>query len=75
MACGGCSKRRRPSPNTRAATPEAYDLAGGVDVRSLNDRQIKARLEVFKRKFCKTCSSRYVCNYTTYLDCKGLKPR
>jgi len=74
MACGSCSKRR-PSPNTRAVTPEAYDLAGGMDVRSLNNRQIKARLEVFKRRFCKTCTARYSCNYTIYLECKGLNPR
>jgi hypothetical protein len=74
MACGGCSKRRSSS-NTRAVTPEAYELSGGLDIRSLNNRQINARLEVFKRKFCKTCSVRYTCDYTTYLDCKGFKQR
>ena len=75
MVCGACSKKRRIPPNTRALVPEDYDLTGGVDVRSLNNRQIQARLEVFKRKFCKTCTFRYDCTYTTYLECKGTNPR
>ena len=52
-----------------------YNLTGGVDVKSLNTRQITARLEVFKRKFCTTCLFRYDCTYSTYLECKGTKPR
>jgi len=75
MACGACSKRRRTPPNTRTSNPAEYNLTGGVDVRSLNSRQIQARLEVFKRKFCKGCSFRYDCTYPTYLECKGTKPR
>lgn len=74
MPCGGCGRNRRPR-NRNANKPENYDLTGGVDIRSLNDRQIKARLEVFKRKFCKGCKIRYTCDYPTYLDCKGLSPR
>lgn len=71
MSCGSCSKRRM----VRRATQESvtsYDLAGGVDIKSLNDRQINARLEIFKRKFCKDCNKRYECNYGVYLGCKGL---
>lgn len=73
MACGGCKKRSRP--NVKTDDPTQYDLTGGVDVRSLNDRQIKARLEVFKRRFCNGCSIRYECDYSTYLGCKGLNKR
>lgn len=75
MACGSCSGKRRTPPNINTANPEDYDLAGGMDIRSLTDRQIQARLEVFKRKFCKTCKIRYSCNYSNYLECKGKNPR
>jgi len=71
MACGGCGRRRVP-PNTNVTSSKDYDLAGGMDIRSLNDRQIRARLEVFKRKFCNGCNIRYECDYTSYLNCKGL---
>lgn len=74
MACGGCGRNRRPR-NRSANKPENYDLTGGVAISSLNNRQIKARLEVFKRKFCTSCKIRYSCDYPTYLDCKGTKPR
>lgn len=75
MACGSCSKRKRVPPNTRALKSEDYDFTGGMDIRSLNSRQIQARLEVFKRKFCNDCSVRYDCTYAIYLDCKGANPR
>ena len=73
MACGSCGKRR--SSNVNVKSPEKYDIAGGLDVRTLNNRQLKARLEVFKRKFCADCAIRYECTYSTYLDCRGLKKR
>lgn len=75
MVCGACSKRRGTPPNIHTSDPSDYNLTGGVDVRSLNTRQINARLEVFKRKFCTTCSFRYDCTYSTYLECKGIKPK
>lgn len=74
MACGACSKRRRLPPND-ATVSRDYDLTGGVSINSLNSRQIQARLEVFKRKFCKTCGFRYECTYTTYIECKGTNPK
>lgn len=74
MACGGCGRNRRPK-RPEARSPENYDLAGGVNINSLTDRQIHARLEVFKRKFCTSCNNRYKCNYGTYLDCKGMIPK
>jgi hypothetical protein len=74
MACGGCGKNRRPK-NRYTSTPEKYDIAGGVAISSLSNRQIKARLEVFKRKFCLHCKVRYNCDYPIYLECKGANPR
>jgi len=74
MACGGCGKNRRPK-NRNASKPENYDITGGVAISSLNNRQIKARLEVFKRKFCLRCKIRYNCDYPIYLDCKAVNPR
>ena len=70
MACGGCGKRN--TTNRGTANPAEYDLAGGVDIKSLNNRQITARLEVFKRKFCSDCKDRYVCDYSNYLNCLGI---
>ena len=68
MACGSCSRRR--DSNRSVASDVSYNLTGGVNINSLNDQQIRARLEVYKRKFCSGCSRRYDCDYTSYLVCK-----
>lgn len=68
MACGACSKKS----STRSSEP-VYDLTGGVNINSLNTQQVRARLEVFKRKFCRDCNSRYDCDYSRYLICKITK--
>ena len=75
MACGACGKKRGSNVNVNVKSPEDYNITGGLDVRTLNDRQLRARLEVFKRKFCSDCTIRYECTYVIYLDCKGLKKR
>jgi hypothetical protein len=71
MACGGCQKRREARDaqmvNNRQAKDET-DLMGGY--ANLTDRQIKARLEVYKRRYCTSCAKRYECDYTLYLECK-----
>lgn len=74
MACGSCGSRRK-NPNVNVHSPENYDLAGGMSINTLNDRQIRARLEVFKRKFCSACAIRYECTYVIYVECRGLKKR
>lgn len=72
MACGSCKKNNK---NRSAVTdPSKYDLFEGVSVKSLNRRQVEARLALFKRKFCKTCGNRYKCTYEYYLVCKGTSP-
>ena len=64
MPCGSCGKKRRSIPKAQAEK----DLMGGY--KYLSDRQIKARLEAFKKRFCPNCNSRYDCDYTMYLKCK-----
>jgi len=58
MAC--CGKKR-------AANPQPFSVMGGYDY--LTDSQIKARLEVFKRMYCKACSTRYNCDFGSYKVC------
>ena len=61
MACGACSRKR-------TARKEAYDIFAGQ--KYLTERQLNARLEVFKRKFCPNCDIRYDCNIQKYISCK-----
>lgn len=67
MACGGCAKRRAAKDAARKANVEK-DLMGGYS--NLTDRQIKARLEAYKRRYCKACEKRYECDYVSYVACK-----
>ena len=69
MPCGGCSKRR-------AARASARSLKSGGDITAglanLTDKQIKARLEVYKKRFCPNCKERYTCDFVRYTDCRKL---
>lgn len=67
MACGGCSKRRF-DVKVNNQKKEDYDIMGGYG--TLTDTQIKARLEVYKRRYCKQCTKRYDCTFVVYLDCR-----
>jgi hypothetical protein len=67
MACSGCAKRREAAIAARK-NREEDNLMGGY--KYLNDRQIKARLEAYKRKYCKECELRFECDYENYLKCK-----
>ncbi len=67
MACG-CRKNRAKH------VQDPMDVMGGY--KYLKPRQIKARLEIFKKTNCKDCEDRYKCDYTKYLNCKGnMKPK
>jgi hypothetical protein len=68
MACGGCG-RKRAVKNAKPGSPES--LMGGY--KYLTDRQIRARLEVYKRNHCKSCEKRYQCDYGTFVACKNAK--
>jgi len=73
MPCGGCSKRRaaRKARNVAREVRERLDLFGGYS--SLNTKQIKARLEIYKKRYCKNCVKRYECDYEMYVNCKKQK--
>jgi hypothetical protein len=68
MACGGCA-RRRAARNAPAGTKES--LMGGY--KYLTDRQLRARLEVYKKNNCKDCEKRYECDYSMFVQCKEVK--
>jgi hypothetical protein len=71
MACGGCQKRRDDQTAALTANRQAkeeHDLMGGY--ANLTDRQIKARLEIYKRRYCTNCTKRYECDYTSYTECR-----
>jgi len=63
MSCGSCGKRR----NTNVDSNAIYQVLGGH--KYLPDRQLKARLEVFKKRHCKNCEERYTCDFTNYSRC------
>jgi len=64
MPCGGCGKRKLASDGG----VNENDITGGY--ANLTDRQLKSRLEVYKKRFCATCPKRYECDYKSYLECK-----
>jgi len=68
MACGGCSKKKAAR---RVTAVNKDGVMGGYG--HLTDRQIKARLEVYKKKYCKDCDKRYECDYKMYVECKKNK--
>ncbi len=65
MACKGCGKRQM----TRKIVKNG--IMGGY--KYLTDRQIKARLEVYKKRYCSDCDKRYECDYEMYVKCKKNK--
>jgi hypothetical protein len=70
MACGGCAQRRLAAEADAMKREEANLIDG---YKCLNDRQIRARLENYKRKYCKDCASKFECDYAKYLECKKSK--
>lgn len=67
MTCGGCTKRRI----AREQSKERYEVMGNY--AELPDRQIRARLEVYKKRYCKLCEERYKCDFVMYSNCKKNK--
>ncbi len=62
MACCGKAIRRK----------YVKDPIGGY--KYLRAHQIKARLEVYKKRNCGDCDERYSCDYDRFLSCKGDTP-
>lgn len=54
--------------NRRAKT---NDIMGGY--KYLKSNQIKARLEAFKKRYCKNCKKKEDCDFDTYIICQGKK--
>lgn len=69
MACGSCNRKREAKAE---ATRGIYDIMGGH--KHLPNRQLVARLEVFKKRHCSSCDARYTCDYSTYLVCE-IRPK
>lgn len=67
MACGGCAKRRA----ARTAPITAESIKGGY--KYLTDRQLRARLEVYKKNNCPDCEKRYECDWGMFSNCKKHK--
>ena len=59
MAC--CGQKRIRVSNT---------VMGGY--KYLKPHQIRARLEVFKKNFCRDCDKRYKCDFEMYKKCKNV---
>lgn len=66
MGCSGCRKR-----NARKADQSKRDIM--TEYKYLNDRQLKARLEVYKKRYCKGCKDIEKCNYEQYVKCQKTK--
>lgn len=71
MACGSCGRKRGSSTNTNNENL-ASAMVFGSNIY-LTDRQLKARLENYKRNYCKECSERYTCDLTRFVICKNIK--
>jgi len=69
MACGGCGKRRAAREVANKDITKD-NIMGGY--KYLTDRQIKARLEIYKKRYCSSpvCDKRYECDYELYTKCK-----
>jgi hypothetical protein len=62
----GCNCGRKRS------APLALNILDGY--ANLKPHQIKSRLEVFKKNYCKNCEKRYKCDYNSYQKCT-IRPR
>lgn len=67
MGCN-CGRRKKAPPPVKS--PIIQSVENLLDAyKYLKPHQIKARLEIFKRNFCKACKDRYKCDYDMYLKC------
>jgi len=64
MACGGCGRKNRIP-----ARVAKNDLKGNI--KYLTRPQIVARLDVYKRKYCKACNKKHECDYSMYFECEN----
>jgi len=60
MGCGSCGNKARAMKSGNLMEQYKY----------LNHRQLTARLEIYKKKYCSDCDNRYKCDYPMYVKCK-----
>lgn len=61
MGCN-CGRKKKPAKNSDTK----YLLS---NYEYLKPHQVKARLEVFKKTYCRNCKKRYKCDFDMYLNC------
>jgi len=61
--CGGAKRIHVKDP---------LDVMSGY--KYLKPHQIAARLEIYKKRYCKECELRYKCDYNNYVNCSK-KPK
>jgi len=76
MGCN-CGARRKQRANMAAVRSAANgdpvaEIMGGY--KYLSPKQVRVRIEVYKRKNCQSCDNRYKCDYDMFVACKGSKP-
>jgi len=60
MGCRGCGHKAKVMKSGNLMEQYKY----------LNKRQIDARLELYKKRYCQDCEKRYDCDYPMYVKCK-----
>ena len=67
----GCNcGRRAVRAAAHANRPVTKDKGVMGDYKYLTNKQIAARLEIYKRRYCKDCENRYKCDFNMYTNCK-----
>lgn len=69
MTCGGCGRTVRKHIDKENI--ELYKVFGNY--KYLNDRQLKARLDVYKKRNCSGCEKAEVCEIGMFISCKKVK--
>ena len=67
MACGGCQKRAVGQLVVRQNKEDENIMS---EHANLTTRQLNSRLEVYRRRYCGSCSKRYSCDYEIYVSCR-----
>jgi hypothetical protein len=61
--------KEKGGKNSQAGHPRIFN--GRLQV--LTARQLRARLEVYKKNNCPNCEKRYECDYGMFVQCKKIK--
>lgn len=69
MGCSRCEKKQKRKDER--GNPELYRAFGNY--KYLTNRQVRTRLEYYKKKHCKGCSKKDECNISMFFKCKGIK--